>query len=174
MQERLRRLLVLAFTTAQGYYVYRRAAKLLKIGTEIKEADNDEGRRVTGHAVSMGTDNTIFIAKKRERIVGYVEWVRRSEQHYPLNGHWLDGLMVVTIYRGMGIGEKLTRTVIEKSKKEGAEGLSVLVFEDNHRAIRLYHKLNFNRRVIPALEKILEKRQDTPGHREVCMYMPFN
>ena len=82
--------------------------------------------------------------------------------------------MVVTIYRGMGIGEKLTRTVIEKSKKEGAEGLSVLVFEDNHRAIRLYHKLNFNRRVIPALEKILEKRQDTPGHREVCMYMPFN
>jgi ABC-2 type transport system ATP-binding protein len=70
----------------------------------------------------------------------------------------------------MGIGEELSRMVMEKSRKERAKGLSLLVNEYNHRAIRLYRKLGFEMRVIPALERELEHERCTLGYRRVLMF----
>lgn len=103
-------------------------------------------------------------------MVGGVYLVRRPEQAYPHDGYWLISLAVSSLHQGMGIGEELCRAVMEKSRKEEARGLSLLVSEDNHRAIRLYRKLGFKTRLIPALEKQLDDERRTLGYRRVLMF----
>ena len=79
------------------------------------------------------------------------------------------GLTVHFFYRRMALGEKLTQAVIEKAKTDGAKELFLLVFEDNHEAIRLYRKLGFNFSVIKALEEELKKENEPYHHRRIVM-----
>jgi signal peptidase I len=167
--QKVKGLFGLGIRKLQGISTYRRAVKLLQIRVEIREADKEEGQQITGHAISPSIDKTIFVAKKGKNIVGYVEWAQRPAQEHPFKGHWLYGLTVRSIYRGSGIGEKLTQKVIEKSVSEGAKELSLLVAENNYPAVKLYRKLGFDRRIIPALEKLLEEEQHATGDRRICM-----
>ena len=174
----LQGLFELCLRKTQGISVYRRVAGSLRTGIEIQEADEEDMQHVhdwlnpgqVKHTVSANPNDTCFIAKKESRVVGCVYLVRRPEQSYPHDGYWLISLTVRTLYRGMGIGEKLCRTVMDKSRKEEAKGLSLLVNEYNHRAIRLYRKLGFEMRVIPALEKQLDDERRALGYRRVLMF----
>lgn len=174
----LRDLFELCLRLVQGIPVYRRVAASLRKGIEIKEAGEEDKRHVYNWLNPEQTKSTVlgrlnvtcFVAKKGDRIIGSVELVRRPEQSYPHDGYWLISLTVRTLNRGMGIGEKLCQTVMDKSRKEEAKGLSLLVNEYNHRAIRLYRKLGFEMRVIPALEKQLDDERGTLGYRRVLMF----
>lgn len=162
----------------QGKSIYRKVARSLRTGIEIKEADKEDIKQIlrwfnmdpVEHTVSENINSTGFVAKKGGRIIGYVDLVRRSEQYYPFDGYWLHSLIVKIPYRRMGIGEELTWIATEKGREEGAKGLSLLVYEDNYRAIKLYRKLGFEIRVIPALEKKLEEEQRATGRRQVFMF----
>jgi ABC-2 type transport system ATP-binding protein len=174
----LQGLFELYLSKVQGISVYRRVASSLRTGIEIREADEEDMRLVhdwlnpgqVENTISENLHETCFVAKRGSRVTGCVYLVRRPEQAYPHDGYWLINLMVRTLYRGMGIGEELSRMVMEKSRKERAKGLSLLVNEYNHRAIRLYRKLGFEMRVIPALERELEHERCTLGYRRVLMF----
>ncbi len=161
----------------QGFSTYRKAASLLRSSIAVKEAEKEDMRQVlhlsgsnqAGLNISGNINVTCFVAKKGGQVIGYINLVRRSEECYPHDGHWLSSLWIKTPYRGMGIGEELSRNVMEQSRKEGAKGLDLLVFENNHRAIALYRKLGFQFMVIPALERVLENERRTLGRRRVCM-----
>lgn len=163
----------------QKISIYRRLVRSLRSDIEIREA-NEKDMRLALHwlnpnqaerTVSRNINATSFVAKKGGRVIGHVDFVRRSKKYYPHDGYWLSDLMVRTTYRGMGIGEELTRMVMEKSKKEGAKELSLLVQEHNYRAIKLYQKLGFEIRVIPDLERQLEDERRALGYRRICMFM---
>ncbi|MDP3880055.1 MAG: GNAT family N-acetyltransferase [Dehalococcoidales bacterium] len=157
--------------------LYRRVARSLKHGIEIAELDEGHARHLShlfnfkqsADNRSRGVSVTHFAARKRDQVIGYASLVGRSRRYHSHDGHWLINLAVRTTYRGMGIGEELTRFVMEKSMKSGASEISLLVFEDNAPAIKLYRKLGFERKVIPALEKELEDEQRILGRRRVCM-----
>lgn len=166
----------------QGISVYRKVAKQLRNGIEVKEANKEEVQQAfpmsdlnhVKDTLSKDIDAAYFVAKKRDRVIGHVVMVKRSKEYYPHDGYWLTNLMVRTLYRGIGIGEELTQIVIEESIKEGAKRISLLVYEDNQPAIKLYEKLGFERRVIPALEKQLEDELHTFGRRRICMSISLN
>lgn len=174
----LRDLFELCLRLVQGIPVYRRVAASLRKGIEIKEAGEEDKRHVynwlnpeqTKSTASGSLNVTCFVAKKGDRTIGSVELVRRPEQSYPHDGYWLSSLKVKTLYRGMRIGEELSSVVIDKSRSEGAKELSLLVNEHNYRAIRLYRKLGFEMKVIPALEKQLNDEQCTLGYKRVLMF----
>jgi signal peptidase I len=95
---------------------------------------------------------TNYVARRGDEVLGFVQLVRRPDAQALYSGYWLHSLMVRTLYRGLGLGETLSRHVIEQAQAEGAPELLLTVFEDNAPAIALYHKLGFEHVRIPALE----------------------
>jgi ribosomal protein S18 acetylase RimI-like enzyme len=58
---------------------------------------------------------------------------------------WLGGVGVVPSRRGEGIGELLTRRLLDRARAAGAREMALEVIVDNHPAIALYEKLGFER-----------------------------
>lgn len=171
----IKNILAYCLSRMQDIALYRRLARALSKEIEIKEANEEELRKlerwldlklkITPLPSLRITD---FVAKKGERIMGFVCLVRYPEGSL-YTGYWLFGLKVRLPNRGMGIGEGLTKNVISKAKEENAQNLSLLVYEDNHSAISLYRKLGFKMQVIPGLEEELEKEKSKQGRRRVVM-----
>jgi len=120
-------------------------------------------------SVPLNPHVTEFVAKKKSKIVGFIQLVRRAEESGAESGHWLFSLFVKPMYRSAGIGEALSQEVIEWARKEGAEELRLLVHEDNWAAIKLYQKLGFKLKVIKGLEELLEREKSITGRKRVVM-----
>lgn len=120
---------------------------------------------------------TRYVAKTGSALAGFVELVRHSPEHFPYLGHWLYGLHVWPRYRRLGIGERLTRTVMMQAHEEGASELLLLVQDTNKAAIDLYTKLGFARCARPTLDRqlaedcmgrVLMSIHLSPGHHEAA------
>ncbi len=112
---------------------------------------------------------TNYIARSGSKIIGFVRLIRYAEEDLPYSGYWLYSLTIKRRYRGMGIGEALTRQVIEQSKLEGASELWLSVFEDNRPAIIMYEKLGFKNTVLPVLEAEFAADVKLYGRQRITM-----
>ena len=117
---------------------------------------------------------TDFVAYFYGHLSGFVQLVRHPPEHSPYTGYWLFSLAVKPQWRGGGIGEKLTREVIEKARGENQKTLDLLVFNTNIPAIHLYRKLGFALHVIPELEQQLAVESNDTGRRRVVMRKLLN
>lgn len=177
----LRGLVSFCLRKIQGTSTYKKVATSLWSGIEIKEADEEDLSKVIAWfipgrakpAVSRNPNTTNFVAKKGDRVIGFVQLLRHPERNHLFSGYWLFSLRVRIPYRGIGIGEELSQKVIERAREEGAEELSLLVRKHNRRAIKLFSKLGFEMKVIPTLEEKLEKERHSLGYRKVVMNKVF-
>jgi RimJ/RimL family protein N-acetyltransferase len=80
-----------------------------------------------------------FVAIERQRPVGLANLGRREERT------WLGGVGVVPDHRGSGIGEALTRMLLDQAREAGAREMVLEVIVENAPAIALYEKLGFRR-----------------------------
>ena len=112
---------------------------------------------------------TNLVAAVNNKVVGFAQLVYRPEDHFSWSGYWLHSLHVWSLYRGLGIGEKLVRQHIEDVKKMNASELLLTVYEDNTRAIKLNLKLGFKPIVMPALEPLLAEEKDKSGRKRIVM-----
>ena len=71
--------------------------------------------------------------------VGLANLGRRGE------GTWLGGVGVVPDHRGSGVGESLTRMLLDQAREAGACEMVLEVIVENTPAIALYEKLGFAR-----------------------------
>jgi ribosomal protein S18 acetylase RimI-like enzyme len=173
----LKKIIMYLIVRIHGLTIYRRIARVLGYAIKIKEADIEDMRKFyewqnpeKENVYSYDPAITNFVAKISNKIIGFVQLTRCPEGNNLYSGYWLFSLITGVSYRGMGTGEKLSKKVIEKAINEGAIKLSLLVFEDNHKAIRLYQKLGFKNRIIPAFEEELEKdRISFNGRRRILM-----
>lgn len=82
------------------------------------------------------------------------------------NSYLLDALCVDKEYRNKGIGEKLLQKTIEKARNEGFFLLSLLVFADNHKAVKFYKNHGF------TIEREVElKKHELIPHKGGCLLM---
>lgn len=159
----------------QGVRLYRKLAAPLGRGIKITEADEDDLRAVhqwfnPGRETKVlhNPNVTNFVAKKGKKIIGFVQLV--SYPNNPLYpGWWRFSLTVRPLYRGMGIGRRLADAVTEKARGYGAKTLSLIVREDNKRAIRLDEKLGFYKDAGLELEKKLVEEAIKTGRRRIIM-----
>ncbi len=56
---------------------------------------------------------------------------------------YIDAICVDEAYRSLGIGESLLEKTTDKARQEGYSLLSLIVFSDNHRAIKFYQSHGF-------------------------------
>lgn len=155
---------------------YRKIVRLFICRIEVKEADEEEIKEFYHWSnpsakiqILHNPNVTNFVAKKGEKVVGFVHLVRHCQDNNPYFGYWLSSLSVRTFYRGMGVGMALTQAVVEKAISENAKELYLLVHQDDYRAVNLYQKLGFRNIVIPSLEERLEKERLVSGRRRVVM-----
>jgi GNAT superfamily N-acetyltransferase len=80
-----------------------------------------------------------LVAVERKRPVGLANLGRRGERT------WLGGIGVVPDRRGAGVGEALTRTLLDQAREAGAREMVLEVIVENAPAIALYEKLGFAR-----------------------------
>jgi len=80
------------------------------------------------------------VAVERERPVGLANLGRRGERT------WLGGIGVVPDRRGSGVGESLTRMLLDHAREAGAREMVLEVIVENAAGIALYEKLGFARR----------------------------
>ncbi|MCW8932468.1 MAG: GNAT family N-acetyltransferase [Gammaproteobacteria bacterium] len=82
------------------------------------------------------------------------------------NSYLVDAICVDEEYRSSGIGEKLLQKIIEKAHSEGFSLLSLLVFSDNHKAIKFYTAHGF------TTEREVElKEHKLIPHKGGCLLM---
>lgn len=112
---------------------------------------------------------TNYVARKGEEVLGFVRLMRRPDTEPPYTGHWLFSLTVRSRYRGMGLGEALTRRVIQQARAEGASELRLCVFEDNRPAIALYRKQGFESVSLPFVEDALADDVKRYGRQRVVL-----
>lgn len=162
---------------AQGLLAYRRIARTLMGPVNIApagEKDLEQFRRFTNpdaqHSHRHASPNTRgFVATIGGRVIGFVEMVDRPADRGPWSGCWLHSLWVRTVYRGLGIGEKLTRRVISEARKKGAPQIMLAVHRENSRAIRLYEKMGFSQVALPGIEPLLIEEEAGGGRRRITM-----
>jgi ribosomal protein S18 acetylase RimI-like enzyme len=162
----------------QSLTLYRRLGRLVASSVTIREATDADMLAVQrwlnpNSNPAQGVDHdhkvTKWVAEVLGRLAGFVELVRHPPENTPYTGYWLFSLNIKPLWRGLGIGEALSRAVIERAAAESAPVLDLLVFEDNLPAIRMYRKLGFEISAIPELEPQLERERDSTGRRRVVM-----
>lgn len=94
-----------------------------------------------------------LLAYWRGRVVGSVKGGPLMEEVGGFSGWWVVGLYVDGMHRGLGIGERLVRELLERAKTDGAAEVFCHVEETNTPSLMLFKKLGF----LPS-EEGLEKR----------------
>ena len=82
------------------------------------------------------------------------------------NSYFIDAICVNTEHRNKGIGEKLLQKTIEKARNEGFSVLSLLVFADNHKAIKFYTDHGFT-----TVREVELKQHELIPHKGGCLLM---
>jgi len=141
------------FALVQRTSLYRAVSSHKRHGLQILEAceaDLEKVRRTFDLQVKTpptdDRDVVNFVAKKGEKLVGFAQLVKHSEGGTLDDGYYLFSLNVRLLYRGLGIGQDLTRKIMARAKAEGASDLSVITNEENRTALGLFHKLGFRLR----------------------------
>lgn len=176
---RFRRRAAHALRRVQGLSVYRCIGRGLPLSIEVVPAARDDRlfvvrlRDFESHGALSADqgDLTEWVAKRGGKVVGFVQYMCRPDPDDAWAGHWLFGLTVRPWFRGLGVGEALTRRVMEHARLDNAPELLLTVFEDNHRAILLYRKLGFQRIAHPVLEPILAGDRAEGGRGRIIMQM---
>jgi len=156
--------------------LYRAVSSDKVLRVEILEAhgaDLDEAQRVFGLEVKPAPpedrDAVNLVAKKAENIVGFAQLVRHSYGGKPDTGYFLFSLNVRSLYRGLGIGRRLTEQVMVRAKAEGARDLSVITREGNRIALALFGQLGFQIKTPPAFGDELSLQ----GGKNVILVKPL-
>lgn len=162
---------------AQGTRLYGAIGASVAGPVSIAEATEEDLATVRGRTISAIPESernefpevANWVARCGPEVVGYIQYVVRSGHDSPWAGHWLFSLRVWPRFRGLGIGEKLTRHAIANATERGATELRLAVFERNDRAIRLYEKLGFEYVVLPQVEPWLVAEAEQLGRRRIVM-----
>lgn len=163
---------------AQGVPAYRHLVKKFAPSVTFREATNEDMRAVYRwqnpenawmREIRHNPHVTNWVAKHKDRVIGFVQLVYHPHERFPYAGYWLSSLHVSVSRRGLGIGEQLSEKAIQTAKMKGASVLRLLVDEDNRPAIRLYEKLCFSRVSIPELEVHLKAGTTQKGRRRILM-----
>jgi GNAT superfamily N-acetyltransferase len=166
-----------ALQAVQALTLYRTICRGLRKQFVVTEA-TAEDRKAVGKHLSPGSptppeeadrDATDYVARIGAKVVGFVQLVRYTEADAPWSGFWLFSLTVWPLYRRFGIGEALTRKIVEQARSNRVPDLFVAVYENNDRAIGLYRKLGFEFVTLPLLEPHLMREKHLCGQRRIVL-----
>jgi GNAT superfamily N-acetyltransferase len=175
----IRRPPAVVLRSAQGMAWYRAVGRRLVPGFDIEAATAADGEAVRRLLARGNTDTrpqpapeagvVSWVAKRKGRVTGFVQLVDVRDSSSPWAGVWLASLAVEGRRRGLGIGEALTRRVLEEAAKLELPRVLAVIEEDNDRALCLLAKLGFLPTAINALEPGLAAEGALSGRRHLIL-----
>lgn len=154
---RLRRIGGRLLRQIQGLKAYRHLAKKLIKGEIIYQLESSEDSRIC------------LLAKRNGRVVGKTTVNNFLESNPRHHGWWIFGMWVNWRYRGLGIGERLTKMACDSAAESGASEIKLLVFKDNKPAINLYRKMGFCQIFIPEIDEELREEAKKTRRQRIIM-----
>ncbi|HYP21235.1 MAG TPA: GNAT family N-acetyltransferase, partial [Chloroflexia bacterium] len=118
---------------------------------------------------SLEGNGHLLVAQISGRLAGTAVVTRLPEHAALYPDWWIFSVFVRSNLRGAGVGEELMRLALERVAQEGGGRVSLLVFDDNRPAIRLYQKLGFVPFSLPLLDKTLREEADSAGKRRIIL-----
>lgn len=118
---------------------------------------------------SLEGNGDLLVAQVAGKLVGTAVVMRLPEHAVLYPDWWIFSVFVTPKLRGAGVGEGLMRLALERVAQEGGERVSLLVFDDNRPAIRLYKKLGFEPFALPLLDKTLREEAGSAGRRRIIL-----
>jgi ribosomal protein S18 acetylase RimI-like enzyme len=163
--------------TIQSIPLYRRLNRRFSAPVQIHPASTAELGEVYRHFLPGTLDRPVFsepsvsnfVATQKGRIAGFVQVIRFPAEAEIYCGYWLFSLEVWRHARGRGIGEALTRHVLDLSQAEGAERVFLAVDSGNGRAIAMYRKLGFELFTHSSLDARFQEERKLSGRLLVVM-----
>ncbi len=111
-------------------------------------ADTDEANAREDIAEWTAENHDLFVIMKSDQPVGFL--------HLNMRGStvcWIEDVFVSEEYRRQGIASGAIALAEEILKKRGVKGVSMDVVPDNLPALRLYHRLGYDRLSIVTVRK---------------------
>lgn len=109
---------------------------------------------IAQNAIDGINNKSLFVARKKERIIGSVILNHNPEEAYhhstwAFNSDYSDILVIHTLavhpdYQKCGVGKELINFAIQYGKEENMKSIRLDVFEKNIPAINLYEKSGFH------------------------------
>jgi ribosomal protein S18 acetylase RimI-like enzyme len=173
----------------QRLRVYRRLARLL-VGRRVSyriatRADIPALTRLQGYNTlverdaaewplqqqfrSLEGNGDLLVAETGGDLVGTAVVMRLPEHAALYPDWWIFSVFVGSNLRGAGVGEGLMRLALERVALAGGGRVSLLVFNDNWPATRLYKKLGFEPFALPLLDKTLREEAGSTGRRRIIL-----
>ncbi|HYO48994.1 MAG TPA: GNAT family N-acetyltransferase, partial [Chloroflexia bacterium] len=118
---------------------------------------------------SLEGNGDLLVAEIGGRLAGTAVVTRLPEHAALYPEWWIFSVFVRSNLRGAGVGEGLMKLALERVAQEGGGRVSLLVFDDNRPAIRLYKKLGFAPFALPLLDKTLREEADSAGRRRIIL-----
>ena len=165
----LQKKLSLSVKHVQSAAFYRVLSKKIRPKVHIYEFNDQYLLKKKYLPIIPSSCVTNYIARTSHITVGVVQLVRRPPEDFPLVGYWLENLKVWPLWRRMGLGEELTKRVIDQAFKEGSRELFLIIDEDNITAYNLYKNLGFVKTSVPGLDEKLDKSYRQFGRRAKIM-----
>ena len=174
----------------QGRYIYRRLVRAV-VGRRVSyriatRSDIPALTRLQGYTTlverdaaewplqqqfrSLEGNGDLLVAEIGGNRLGGTAVVTRLPEHAALYPDWwIFSVFVASNLRGAGVGEGLMRLALERVAQKGGGRVSLLVFDDNRSAIRLYKKLGFEPFALPLLDKTLREEVGSAGSRRIIL-----
>ncbi|HEX9989524.1 MAG TPA: GNAT family N-acetyltransferase [Chloroflexia bacterium] len=118
---------------------------------------------------SLEGNGDLLVAEIGNRLAGTAVVTRLPEHAALYPDWWIFSVFVVSGLRGAGVGEGLMRLALGRVAQAGGGRVSLLVFNDNRPAIRLYKKLGFEPFALPLLDKTLREEAGSAGRRRIIL-----
>ena len=127
---------------AFGPPAWRTAAEI--VGSEI--------RSLEGYFLDPEAGSSLLVAEAGERLLGFV-YLQRVQDYFTLEHHGHVGILAVTDEaEGQGAGKALLQAAEAWARERAYRKLTLSVFEDNHRARRIYERAGFRPDTIKYLK----------------------
>jgi len=92
--------------------------------------------------------NFQLVARDKDRLLGYVNFMTRKTIMHPLPSGLIDELVVTKDSRGSGIGQRLILAVIDKCRELGCCEVEVSTEKINTKAREFYKSCGFNEEAV--------------------------
>lgn len=140
--------IIIRFPRKNDFYkiwkFYNKAVKETPFLTRITPVSrNEEKKWFDSMMKEMKRKDTVYlVAEHKGKIIGSAAIERKKQQSHRHVGIY--GIAVLQKYTGFGLGKRLTKCIIELSKKEmKLEIITLSVYHKNKIAFNLYKKLGF-------------------------------
>jgi amino-acid N-acetyltransferase len=118
--------------------------ELMKLYDEFVEEDRYSGGNEDSFSeVLVSTENFIYVAEDKGKLVGFVTFSTRWVVRYPTLIAEMDELYVKSEYRRQGLGSKLVEAILKKAAELGCSRMFIDTHIKHEAAQKLSQKMGF-------------------------------